>query len=125
MKIDLDLNTEGKNIINAYDDNSVTVNGVSYQSSLIVSPNRLVEDWGPQSFAELREQDFEQIMTFRPEIVLLGTGRTHRFPTYDLTENLALKRIGLEVMDTGAACRAYNFLVGEDREVVAALWLSD
>lgn len=121
MKIELDLNSEGKNVIDAYDKDSVTVAGVPYQDNLIISPDKLIENWGPDNFSELSEQHFEQIIALKPEIVLLGTGHEHRFPKYDIMDELAGRDIGLEIMDTGAACRAYNFLVGEGREVVAAL----
>jgi len=63
----------------------------------------------------------EQIMSLDPEIVILGTGRELHFPAESITRPLAENNIGLEIMDTGAACRSYNFLVGEGRRVVAAL----
>ncbi len=121
MKIELDANIDGKNIISAYDDDSVTIAGRLHRQSIIISPAAAVEDWAPQSFSAVLEQHFARLITAKPEIILFGTGQRHRFPAYDIASNLAEQHIGLEIMDTRAACRAYNFLVGEGREVLAAL----
>ena len=67
------------------------------------------------------EETLAAIKTHNPEIVLLGTGRRLRFPPAALTRSLAAARVGLEVMDTPAACRTYNILTGERRRVLAAL----
>jgi uncharacterized protein len=63
------------------------------------------------------------LLAHRPEIVLLGTGATQRFPHPRLSAPLAAARVGFEVMDTRAACRTYNILLGEGRRVVAAVLL--
>jgi len=125
MKIELDLNTEGKNVITAYDDHSVTVADRLYQESIVVSPDGPVEHWPPQDFADVSAQHFARLLDLKPEIILFGSGQRHRFPTADVMSNLAEKQVGLEVMDTKAACRAYNFLVGEGRAVLAALLMPD
>lgn len=111
------------NIFTGYDTDFVAVNHRHYQSSLIVLPDRLVENWPPQSFAALEAAHFEAILEFSPEIVLLGTGNTLRFPHPRLTEALIRAYIGVEVMDTPAACRTYNILASEGRRVAAALLL--
>jgi uncharacterized protein len=72
----------------------------------------------------LEAAHFEAILEFMPEIVLLGTGGTLRFPHPRLTEALIRAQIGVEVMDTPAACRTYNILASEGRKVAAALLLS-
>ena len=121
MKIELDINAEGKNIINAYDDTSITIAGKSYTGSIVVAPDGEVENWGPEHFIDVSEQHFDQFFVLEPEIILFGTGQKLSFPSYDIMTTLATRQIGLEIMDTKAACRAYNFLVGEGREVIAAL----
>jgi len=55
--------------------------------------------------------------------VLLGTGKMLRFPHPRLSSPLTQARIGFEVMDTFAAARTYNILMGEGRRVAAALLL--
>lgn len=121
MKIELDLNAKGKNVITAYDDHSVTIAGTPYKESILIAPTGPIASWPPQKFADVLEQHFAQFISLKPEIILFGSGQRHCFPAYDIMSSLAEKQIGLEIMDTKAACRAYNFLVGEERAVLAAL----
>lgn len=113
----------GLNLFTGYDSDYVAVNHTHYQSSLIVLPDRIIADWPPQSFEALSSENFEAILEFKPEIVLLGTGNKLRFPHPRLTEALIRAQIGLEVMDTPAAGRTYNILASEGRKVAAALIL--
>ena len=114
----------GLNLFTGYGSDYVAVNQKHYQSSLIVLPDRIVEDWPPQSFEALNSGHFEAILELAPEIVLLGTGDILRFPHPRLSEALIRVQIGLEVMDTPAACRTYNILASEGRKVAVALILS-
>jgi len=66
----------------------------------------------------------EDLARLDPELVLVGTGPRLVFPRHEIMTALPLRGIGLEFMDTGAACRAYNFLLGEDRRVAAALLMA-
>lgn len=111
----------GLNLFTAYGDDYVSVNHQPYRSSLIVLPEKLVTDWTLPNFEALTNSHFEAILEFDPEIVLLGTGATLRFPHPSLTQALIRAQIGVEVMDTPAACRTYNILVSEGRKVAAAL----
>jgi len=88
-------------------------------------PQRIIPDWRPQMLAELRAQDLAEVLALEPEVVLLGTGQTLRFPSPELFSAFHSTAIGIEVMDTGAACRTYNILAVEGRQVVAALLLKD
>jgi uncharacterized protein len=89
---------------------------------LIVTPDQ-VEPWAVASFESMDVATFEQLRELRSEVVLLGTGIRQRFPNPRLTRALTDAHIGLEVMDTQAACRTYNILVGEGRRVAAALFV--
>jgi uncharacterized protein len=109
--------------IQSYGPGRVVVKGEIHRSNLLVMPDRVVPDWRPGCFADLDAEDFAQLAAYQPEIVLLGTGRRQRFPAPALYHTLARQGIGLEVMDTGAACRTYNILMAEDRRVLAALIL--
>jgi uncharacterized protein len=80
-----------------------------------------VERWDAASFEALAPAHFEALLKLKPEIVLVGTGKTLRFPSPQLTRPLALAQVGFEAMDTKAACRTYNILTGEGRQVVAAI----
>ena len=97
------------------------VNNQRHEQSLVVLPERLVIDWQPAGFDALNAGHFAQLAGLEPEILLLGTGDRQRFPRPELTRALVEARIGLEVMDLQAACRTYNILVAEDRNVAAAL----
>ena len=119
MKLQLS-SVEALNAFNAYGDDYVAVNGERHETSLIVLPDRVVP-WPVAGFDALSAEDFALIAGLAPEIVLLGTGLRLRFPDPRLTRALAEVRIGLEVMDTRAACRTYNVLVAEHRRVAAAL----
>ena len=116
-----ELNSE--RLVRAYSDGQVTVGKRDYRNSIIIATDRLVDDWRPQQHDELTAQDLEPILDMQPEIVLLGTGSTLRFPAPALTALLLEAGIGVEVMDTAAACRTFNILLSEDRNVVAALLL--
>lgn len=120
MQIRRDL-PSGRNVIRAYARGQVTVNQETYRGSLLVTPERIVADWPPQSFPALEPVHFEAIVALEPEIVLIGTGARLRFPPPGRLQPLARAGIGVEVMDTGAACRTYNVLMAEGRRVVAAL----
>lgn len=120
MKLHLSQNT-GQNMFTAYGDGYVLVNQQRYETSLIVMPDQLVRDWEPRSFEQLAIEHFAQIAALQPEIVLLGTGKALHFPHPRLSQPLTQARIGFEVMDTYAAARTYNILMGEGRRVAAAL----
>ena len=110
----------GANIITAYGDDYVKVNGERRDTSVIVTADG-VEAWSAARFDALSAGDFERLAGLGVEIVLLGTGPRQRFPHPRVTAPLAAARVGLEVMDTKAACRTYNILIAEARRVALAL----
>lgn len=113
----------GQNLFTAYGDGYVSVNQVRYERSLIVLPQHLIADWAPRNVAELEAAHFQQILDLHPEVVLLGTGTAFHFPSPRLSLALVQAGIGFEVMDSHAAARTYNILMGEGRQVAAALLL--
>ncbi len=121
MKIELDTSTDDHYRIDAYQHGLITVNGVAHTSSLIISPGKVIENWPPSAFIDLATQHIDQIIQLNPEIIILGTGRQLNFPAPELIEQIFQHEIGFEVMDTGAACRCYNLLVSEKRNVAAGL----
>jgi uncharacterized protein len=110
----------GVQLVTAYGDDYVVVNGVRHEESIVVLPSRVVE-WRGHAFDKLTKEDFGFLGSLDAEIVLLGTGLQQRFPHPRLTGALTQAGIGLEVMDVQAACRTYNILVAEERRVAAAL----
>ena len=123
MKIQFDAGGTGQNFIHAYGPGQVTINQQAYRRSLLITSGQLITDWPPQSFGELLAQHFDQIRELNQEVVVLGTGARLQFPRTADTRALIEANIGLEVMDTGAACSTYNILMQDGRRVVAALLL--
>ena len=119
MKLHLASN-EGRQLFSGYGSGYVAVNSVRYERNVLVSPEAVVE-WPVGDFETLTPADFQFIRDVQPEIVILGTGTTQRFPPPELARALAASGAGVEVMDTKAACRTYNILVAEGRKVVAAI----
>lgn len=107
--------------IRSYGIGWVNVNERELCNSLIVMPERLVLDWPPQAFTDFEESHFEAVAQLEPEIVVLGTGTRQQFPSPRLLRPLLAKGIGVETMDTAAACRTYNIIMLEGRRVAAAL----
>lgn len=95
----------------------------SLSQSFIMLPNRLIRDWPPQSTLELNSTHFQILFELDPEVVLLGTGKTLVFPEMETMAGFMEKGIGFEVMDNAAACRTYNILVNEGRQVAVAMLL--
>jgi uncharacterized protein len=112
---------EGRNAFTGYGEGYVEVNRTRHHASLVVGGERLVTDWPITSIEQLAADHLAAIVELRPEVVLLGTGPQLRFPEPALLAPLYRAGIGVEVMDTPAACRTYNILQGEGRNVVAAL----
>jgi uncharacterized protein len=108
-------------VITAYGSGSVTIAGNEYASSLIVSADRLIEDWPLACIENLCEEHFATIIELEPELVLLGTGKRLVFPPLPIYASLIQRKIGIEIMDTPAACRTYNVLMAEGRKVTAGL----
>lgn len=120
MRIQLETGGQA-NLIRAYTTGQIMVNQDSYTRSLIVLPGQVIADWPPQAFEELALAHLAALVPLRPELLILGTGRRQRFPHGELLAPLAGAGIGWEIMDTGAACRTYNILMSEGRNVAAAL----
>ena len=110
-----------KNIFSGYGPGYVVVNNKKYENSMITMPDKIIEDWQASTVEKLTEEHFKLLIPYEPEIILLGTGATLRFPSPLVTKNLLESKIGIEVMDTNAACRTYNILMAEGRNVAAAL----
>ena len=122
MKIERER-AEGQNLFTGYGEGYVQVNGARHTTSLLVSAKRIVTDWPAASVEALEGDHLAAIVEFKPEIVLLGTGRAFRFAEPQRLVLLHRAGIGVEVMDTPAACRTYNILLAEGRNVLAALIL--
>ena len=120
MKFERD-SPEGRNTFTGYGPGYVEVNRKRYASSLVVSGDRVIVDWPAASVEAITADHLAAIVELKPEIAIIGSGATFRFPDPARLAPLHQARIGVEVMDTQAACRTYNILLGEGRNVVAAV----
>ncbi len=109
--------------IDAYTSGHIVVSGCDYATGLIVSPRQIVEGWGPAEPAYLTAQHIAALLDLDPQVIVIGTGVRQVFPHPTLYTHAHRRGIGVEVMDTGAACRTYNILVGEGRRVAAGLMI--
>jgi len=110
----------GRNLFSGYGAGYVAINGERYERNLIVLPDRIV-DWEVARVEELSRAAFESLSKLPIDVLVLGTGSALRFPIPADLQVMAQAGIGVEVMDTPAACRTYNVLLSEDRRVAAAL----
>jgi len=119
MKFHLQAPTS--NIVTGCGPGWVRVGTDEYRENVVLTADAVAPGFAPGGFDSLGAQDFAALLRTAPEMVLLGTGATQRFPRPALTAPLHDARVGFEVMDTRAACRTYNILVAEGRSVTAAL----
>ena len=107
--------------IRRYQPGCITLNTSEHRSSLIIHGKTLIDNWAPQSIQSLSADDIKMISEQKPHLVILGTGEQQHFPAADLLAPLYQAQIGVEIMSTEAACKTYNILAGEGRDVLAAL----
>ena len=117
------LSTAEGNVFTGHGLGFVRLGTVEYRDNLLVTPERVTTGWAPGGFDQLTEADFAALAALEPEVALLGTGATFRFPQPRLMRALTDAGIGLEVMDTPALCRTFNILAAEGRKVAAAVLL--
>lgn len=113
----------GTNVITRHDADALWVGNTRFGHSLLVPWQGAVLPWTPRRPAELSAEHFEAVLALRPELVIFGSGPRLTFVAPALLRALIERRIGVETMDTPAACRTYNVLVAEGRSAVAALLL--
>ena len=120
MKLHPDQNS-ALNTVTAYGSGFFEINRVRHEGPLLLMPEGEVRRWQVESYEALSAADLEALLALGAEVILLGTGTRHRTPSPRLTAALARAGIGVEAMDSSAACRTYNILMGEGRRVLAAL----
>jgi len=114
--------TAGLNLIRRYGTDFIAIGEQEIRASCIVTATTL-DTWAPRSVDDLATEHLAALFAQKPEVVVLSTGIRQTFPRAALRAEFATRKIGLEVMELGAACRTYNVLVGEERRVLAAILL--
>lgn len=112
-----------RNVITGYGSGYVLINGQRYENNLIVTGNTVLPNWEASFETDLAESNLVPAIELAPQILLIGSGRLIRFPKPAVLKGLIAAKIGYEIMDTHAACRTYNILLEEGRNVAAALIL--
>jgi len=110
-------------VIESYDADSVSINGRQYRQSLLLSGEGVLDKWAIGTVQDLRASHLQPLLDTQPEVILIGTGLKLVFPAMENYGEVMNQGVGVEFMDTGAACRTYNILVGEGRRVCAGLIL--
>ncbi len=114
---------DGVNAVSKLETGRIWVHASPFDSSVLVPWRGEVQPWPARQAGDLQASHFEAIVAFGPELVIFGSGPTHRFVSPALYRALIERRIGIETMDTAAACRTFNVLVHEGRKVLGALLL--
>jgi uncharacterized protein len=115
------LQTPTSSVVAALGEDWIRVGAVEYRDNVVLTLDAVIPGWAPAGFGALSAAEFAGLRQYDPEIVLLGTGARQQFPHPRLVSALTGARIGVETMDTRAACRTFNILLAEGRRVVAAL----
>ena len=127
MSLDISpVDFEGRNIIQSYGNGKFQISDKKYDHSVLVFPDQIIP-WSPIDTNNLIVDDFKKVLTVGPivELLVLGCGKTTWFLPLPLRDELKEMGLVLEPMDTGAACRTFNVLLGENRRLAAALMLVD
>jgi len=117
------LETADKHSIQAYSDAEIKINQNVYQHSLIVNAQQIIENWPVSHLQQLNEDTILPFLQNNPRIIIIGQPQNGVLPSYSLIEFLSQRGIGIECMSIGAACRTYNVLLSERREVVLGIIL--
>ena len=120
--MDLTLDRPGDHLfIRSVSEDGILVADRLYAGPLVLSANDLISHWSAERLEDLGEPTLEPVFRLDPEVVLIGTGPVQRFPAPELLMCFYRRQVGVEFMSTRAACRTFNVLVSENRNVVAAL----
>lgn len=113
-----------RNVITGYGDGSITINEHTFVRSVIITPERIVDDWRPGTIDELTAEDLGSVAQLGVELVILGTGERQVFPAPRVLAPLVDASVGYEIMDSAAAARTYNIVASEGRRVAAAILMA-
>jgi uncharacterized protein len=122
--MDLSLDRPGEYLfVRRVGPTTVTVVDRDFHTSLLVTPEKVVEDWAVTDATQMSLSDVETIAALQPELVIIGTGERQVFPPAEVMAGFLRRGIGVEAMTSGSAARTYSLLSGEGRKVLAAFIL--
>jgi uncharacterized protein len=108
-------------LINGYRPGCIVIDGHDYREGLIVSPDHIIGGWGPANASDLTVEHIRALLNLSPQVIVVGTGTRQVFPNPQIYSAATECGVGIEIMDTGAACRTYNIIMAEGRKVAAGL----
>lgn len=109
--------------IHSYTNDYLVIDQSKYDCHCQIHHSGFVEPWLPKNLSQMVLADFNALLEYKPDVIILGSGKKLKFPSNELRREFTRLNIGLEVMDTGAACRTYNILLSEGRNVAAVILL--
>ncbi|MBA2656098.1 MAG: hypothetical protein H0U70_03840 [Tatlockia sp.] len=119
--MNINLENADNHSIQAYSEEEIKIDSQLYKNSLILSVHELISDWPITAIKQLNEQTLEPLLRHVPKVILIGHDEPGQFAPLSIMQDLAKRRIGLEVMSIAAACRTFNVLLNEHREVVLGI----
>lgn len=111
-------------VVQSYGPSGFRISGQTYDHNIIVYTNH-VEGWNNENFEDLSIESFNSFLKQKPDVLFIGTGKTMKHLSADLRAKLKEKGLNVETMDTGAACRTFNALMSDGRQIVALLFLPE
>lgn len=115
-------NGEATYHIQSYRQGCVKVNGQEYYDPLMIMPETLIAPWEVSSIDKISQQDFVNLLSYQPQVILVGTGQTVHYLEKDILSPALEQGIGVEIMTSSAACRTYTLLMSEGRNVAAIIF---
>lgn len=119
----LNLEKPDKHAIQSYGISEIKINDIVYKQSIVVCRQQILTEWPIKSISELNLEGIDLLVAQKPEIIIIGHQDSGKFAPASIREFLGQKHIGFECMSIGAACRTYNVLLDELREVVLGIIL--
>ena len=119
--MNITLEPKDNSSIEAYSNTEVRINSIVYNQNLIVSSTKIITDWPVTNISDLTEATLADFIAQQPEIILIGHTQENQFAPISTIQALAKQHIALECMQLGAACRTFNVLLSEDRNVVLGI----
>jgi uncharacterized protein len=110
--------------VRSVSDTEILIGDRKWSTPVALTADGVLEDWQPAPVETLCIDDLSALLAMSPELIVVGTGSTQVMPDRELMFAMARKGVGLEVMDTPAAARTYNVLIGEGRSVAAVLYVA-
>ena len=109
--------------IDSYEPGCIVINERSFREGLILSPEQIISGWGPANPEDLTVEQVRALVALEPQVIIIGTGERQVFPHPEVYAAAMGLGVGVEIMNTGAACRTYNIIMAEGRRVAAGLMI--